>query len=362
MTTILFLGLFFTLLVIGCPIAYAMLIVSAGYMALVGLPILQLTLKTAGGVDSFTLLAIPMFLLAGNLMNNMGVTDRLFRFTSALVGHIAGGLGQVNIMASIIFAGMSGSAVADAGGLGAVEIRAMREAGYSKRFSAAITAASGNGRSGDTALNHHGCLCVSGRRKRWSPLSWRSCTGFDDGLLLMICVFMMAKRGVEPMPKMERALVGEVADSFIKHFQHSSPRRFLFFGIIMGIFTPTEASVVVVLYVLLIGAVYLGFDIKQIFYSVKQSVRSATAALFIIAVSHVFSWIITIQQVPAYLTEFLGAHIQGQTAIMLLMVLVLLLVGMFMEVLAALILLVPTFPFWPEHSTSTPSILALWWL
>jgi tripartite ATP-independent transporter DctM subunit len=142
METLLFLVFFLVLMVLRCPVSYAMLITSAIFLLFKGLPPLQLTLKTAVGVDSFPLLAIPLFLFAGNLMNALGITERIFAFASALVRHISGGLGHVNVLASIIFAGMSGSAVADAGGLGAVELKAMRQNGYPNDFSAAITAAS----------------------------------------------------------------------------------------------------------------------------------------------------------------------------------------------------------------------------
>jgi TRAP-type transport system large permease protein len=343
MTTAVFLILFFALLAIGCPIAYAMLIVSGGYMALAGLPILQLTLKTAGGIGGFTLLAVPMFLLAGNLMNTMGVTERLFRFAGVLVRHIPGGLGQVNIVASVIFAGMSGSAVADAGGLGAVEIKAMREAGYSKRFSAAITAAS---------ATIGPVIPPSITMVVYAFLSEESVGrlflgGAIPGLLMalsmMVCVVILARIGREPMPVFERAGFGEVWRAFVAALPPLMAPVILFFGIVTGVFTPTEASVVVVLYVFLIGLFYLGFDARQVFQAILQTVRTTAAAMFIIAVSHVFSWIITIQQVPAHLTEFLGASVTGRTTIMLLMVATLLIVGMFMEVLAALILLVPTF-------------------
>lgn len=145
------------------------------------------------------------------------------------------------------------------------------------------------------------------------------------------------------MPVFERAGLGEVSRAFVAALPPLLAPAILFFGIVTGIFTPTEASVVVVLYVFAIGLFYLRFDARQIFHAILQTVRTTAAATFIIAVSHVFSWIITIQQVPAHLTEFLGAEIEGRITIMLLMVVTLLIVGMFMEVLAALILLVPTF-------------------
>jgi tripartite ATP-independent transporter DctM subunit len=343
MTTAAFLLLFFSLLAIGCPIAYAMLIASAGYMALSDLPILQLTLRTTSGIDSFTLLAVPMFLFAGNLMNSMGVTERLFRFAGVLVRHVSGGLGQVNVVASIVFAGMSGSAVADAGGLGAVEIRAMRQAGYSRRFSAAITAASatiGPVIPPSITMVIYAFLSEDSVGRLFLA---GAIPGLAMAGAMMVAVYFIARGGSENMPTFERAGAREVWDAFIGALPTLLAPAILLFGILGGIFTPTEASVVVVVYVFVIGVFYLDFDRAQIFHAVLQTVRTTSAAMFIIAVSHAFSWIITIQQVPARLTAFLGAEVESATVIMMLMVAVLLVVGMFMEVLAALILLVPTF-------------------
>ena len=137
----LFLSLF-TLMLLRVPIAVALGLSSLGYIILAGLPPVVLVHNVVNGMNSFTLLAVPFFIMAGGLMNSAGITSRIFAFARSLVGWLNGGLGHVNIGASIIFAGMSGAAVADAGGLGAIEIRAMREAGYDDEFSVGVTAAS----------------------------------------------------------------------------------------------------------------------------------------------------------------------------------------------------------------------------
>lgn len=138
-----FLVLFLLLMLAGCPLAFSMILSSLSFIFLSGnIEYITIPQNMTGGLDSFPLLAIPLFLLAGTLMNELGVTDRLFTFASAMVGHITGGLGHVNVLGSMIFAGMSGSAIADAAGLGAIEIEAMNKAGYRTPFSAAVTAAS----------------------------------------------------------------------------------------------------------------------------------------------------------------------------------------------------------------------------
>ena len=139
--TVLFI-LLAVLLILGVPVAVSLALASLAYIILEGLPNVLLIHRMIGGIDSFPLLAIPFFILAGHLMNTGGITTKIFAFARALVGWLPGGLGHVNVGASVIFAGMSGAAVADAGGLGNIEIKAMREAGYETDFSVGVTAAS----------------------------------------------------------------------------------------------------------------------------------------------------------------------------------------------------------------------------
>ncbi|WP_417462980.1 TRAP transporter large permease [Kordiimonas sp.] len=342
MTTLVFLVLFFGLLILGLPVAYTMLVSSAIYIALAGLPELQLTLRASGGIESFSLLAIPMFLLAGNLMNGMGVTERIFNFAGVLVRHITGGLGHVNVVASILFAGMSGSAVADAGGLGAVEIRAMEQAGYSRRFAAAVTAASatmGPIIPPSITLVVYGFLAEEsvGRLFLGGALP-----GLLVGFGLMVIVYLLVKAGKEEAPRLPRASFGEVVSAFWKALPALLAPVILLAGILGGVFTPTEASVVVVLYVLVIGTVSMNFDFHQIIGALMATVRTTASTLFIIAVSSVFGWIISIQRLPIEIVGFMQDMFVSQAAAMALIIVILLVVGMFMEVLAALVLLVPT--------------------
>ncbi|WEX08276.1 TRAP transporter large permease [Chelativorans sp. AA-79] len=343
MNPLVFMGLFFGLLVLGMPVAYTMLLSSAAYILVSGLPEVQLTLRASGGIESFSLLAIPMFLLAGNLMNGMGVTERIFDFASVLVRHITGGLGHVNIMASVLFAGMSGSAVADAGGLGAVEIKAMEQAGYSRRFSAAVTAASatiGPIIPPSITLVVYGFLAEESIGRLFLG-------GAVPGLLvafaLMVIVFVLVKTGREEAPRLPRASFAEVGRAFWRALPALMAPVILLGGILLGIFTPTEASVVVVIYILVIGIAALEFRREQIFDALLSTVRTTASTLFIIAVSAVFAWIISIQRLPVQLVGLMEGMFVSKEAVILVMIVTLLIVGMFMEVLAALVLLVPTF-------------------
>ncbi|MCA1334714.1 TRAP transporter large permease [Pseudooceanicola marinus] len=342
MTTAIFLILFFGLLILGLPVAYTMLVTSAIYILMTGLPEIQLTMRAAGGIESFSLLAIPMFLLAGNLMNGMGVTERIFNFAGVLVRHITGGLGHVNVVASILFAGMSGSAVADAGGLGSVEIKAMENAGYSKRFSAAVTAASatmGPIIPPSITLVVYGFLAEEsvGRLFLGGALP-----GLLSGFGLMVIVYLLVKSGHETAPRLPRASRHEVCRAFWRALPALMAPVILLGGILGGVFTPTEASVVVVVYILIIGTISMGFSLPQIRNALLGTVRTASSTLFIIAVSAVFGWIISIQRLPVELVTLMEDLFVSKAAAIAVIIVILLVVGMFMEVLAALVLLVPT--------------------
>src|SRR5688572_20902027 len=142
MTIALISGVWLVLMLLGVPVGIAMIFVAMGYFAYTGIGLAFAVQRMVDGLNSFPLLAIPLFILAAAILNSAGIGDRLFGFAHALVGHIRGGLGQVNVLASLFFSGMSGSAIADAGGLGALEIKAMREAGYDDEYAGSITAAS----------------------------------------------------------------------------------------------------------------------------------------------------------------------------------------------------------------------------
>src|SRR5690606_5135685 len=142
MSILLMIGLLFVLMVVGVPVALALALSSLAFIATNGLPSMMVLSNMVNGINSFPLIAVPFFILAGNLMNTAGITTKIFDFARATVGWMPGGLGHVNVGASVVFAGMSGAAVADAGGLGSIEIKAMREAGYDTDFAVGITAAS----------------------------------------------------------------------------------------------------------------------------------------------------------------------------------------------------------------------------
>ncbi|MFQ3621309.1 MAG: TRAP transporter large permease [Spirochaetales bacterium] len=261
--------LFILLVLIRFEIAIAI-----GIASLVGILISDVGLsilvqRLVVGIDSFVFLAIPLFILAGNLMNAGGITDRIFSFARALIGHFQGGLGHANVIASIIFAGMSGSAVADAGGLGAIEIKAMNDQGYPKEFSAAITVASsviGPIIPPSIPMVLYGAMAeVSVGRLFMGGIV----PGLLVGLALMVLVHILSKRN--NYPKDERVCLKEFLSRFINSFFPILTPVIILGGIVGGIFTPTEAASVAVVYAFILSFfVYKALSIMESFTRSKN--------------------------------------------------------------------------------------------
>lgn len=334
---------FLILVLIRVPIAFAMLPIAIGYLWLTGIPTSLLAQRVAGSVDSFALLAVPMFLLAGNLMNSMGITNRIFAFASSCVRSIPGGLGHVNIIASVIFAGMSGSAIADAGGLGKVEIKAMNDAGYRKRHSAAVTAASAL----IGPIIPPSIVMVVYSFLTEESLGRLFLAGVFPGLLMalsmMVVVYIMAKTDPEGFPRMKRASLSEVWSTFTGAILPILAPVILVTGILTGIFTPTEGGVVAVLYILLIGTAYLQFKISHIMEAVIDAAQTTAITLMILAVAVIFSWIVATANVPQLFASYVTSYTQSATGVFVVIVLSVMVLGMFMEGIPIMIVFMPTF-------------------
>jgi tripartite ATP-independent transporter DctM subunit len=334
---------FIAMLALRCPVAYAMILSSAVSLWMSGLPLVNISQKLASGVDSFPLLAIPMFILAGSLMNTLGITERIFGLASALVRHIPGGLAHVNVMASVIFAGMSGSAIADAGGLGAVEMKAMNDAGYPREVSAAVTAASAT--IGPVVPPSIAMVIFAFIAEQ--SLGALFLAGILPGLLMavlmMFVIYVLSKSGYYALPALPRARRSEVWTAFRRAFLPLLAPTILVLGILLGIFTPTEAGVVVVLYVLVIGIAFLKFDIPNIRRAMIETVRTTAASLFIIAASMIFGWIVVVYRVSETTLELVSGRLDSAPMVMLFIVATMLVLGMFLEGIPAQLLTVPTF-------------------
>ena len=293
------------------------------------------------GTTGFTLLAIPFFILAGNLMNTGGITQRIFRFARALVGHIAGGLGHVSVVSSMIFSGMSGSAVADAAGLGQIQHKAMVDAGYKPTISAAIVA--GASTIGPVIppsipfVLYGAITSVSVARLFLAG----AVPGVVMGLAMMVAIWIMAKpRG---LPHDERANWLEVWISFRQAFWPLLTPVFIIGGIMTGFFTPTEASVIAALYAGALGFAYRDLTIKALPQILFVSLKQTTGLMFIIATANFFGWFTIFQRIPDELITTLTAMGTSQADFLWIVIAVILVLGCFLDGNAIFLITLPIF-------------------
>jgi C4-dicarboxylate transporter DctM subunit len=295
------------------------------------------------GTDSFPLLAVPFFVLAGALMNAGGITRRLVNFANLLVGHVRSGLALVNVVASMFFAGVTGAAVADTSAIGSVLIPAMKEEGYDLDFSAAITAASSTMGPiippsipmiiyGVSAEQSIGALFLAG-----------IIPGLLIGLALMAVAYFsnsqpQAPSGARAEAANWRSLLVGARDALLALFMPA----FILGGILAGIFTPTEAAAVSVLYAFLVGRfVYNELSWRQLPALMQESLVVTAVIMFIIANAAIFGWLVAALQLPQKIIGLLTAGISSRWLILILINFFLLLVGTFMETTASLIILTP---------------------
>jgi C4-dicarboxylate transporter DctM subunit len=344
MLTLAIFGVLVALIFLGVPIAVAMGLTAVGTFIFLGesfvLPMLAQRMYSA--TTGFTLLAIPFFILAGNLMNRGGITHRVFRFAQALVGHLQGGLGHVNVVSSMIFSGMSGAAVADAAGLGIVELEAMKKAGYGIRFSAAITAASSTiGPVVPPSIPFVIYGSITGESV--GRLFLAGCLpGVMMGLAMMIAVYFVSKR--RGFPKGQRSSFKELLISARDSIFALFMPVLIIGGILGGIFTPTEAAVVASIYALLLGLfVYREIKVKDLPDILWETIVQSVKVLFIIASAGFLGWLLIHQRIPQQVITGLTALSSTKWILMLIIIAILLVLGCFLEGIAVLVITIPVF-------------------
>ena len=331
----------FGMIALGLPVAIALAGSSGVYILVNGAPpAMVVAHRMINGVDSFPLLAVPFFILAGNLMNTAGITERIFNFALACVGWMRGGLGHVNIGASVIFAGMSGAAVADAGGLGAIEIKAMRDAGYDVDFSVGITAASSTiGPIIPPSLPMVIYGVVAG-----ASIGQLFAAGFIPGLLMAVALMLMvawfARRRGFPRDQPFRLMT--LWTTFRRAFLSLLTPGLIVGGILSGAFTPTEAAVAACAWALILGlVVYRTLTLRRFLRVSFDSIETTAVVLFVVGAASIFAWILTSNRVPEHFAGALLAVSDRPWVILLLINAILLIVGCFMETIAAITILVP---------------------
>lgn len=340
MSAIVFIGSFIGLVMLGMPIAFALIVPSIAYMFVAGYPLATIPHTLTNALDSFPLLAVPLFVLVGNLMGSSGIAKRLFHFAQLCVGHWRGGLAQVNILASLIFSGSSGSALADIGGLGAVEIRAMREAGYKNSFAAALTAAAAT--TGPIFPPSIPFIIYAATAETSAVKLLLA--GILPAIVITIglmafTAFLARKRNY---PAGDRSSGSELWKSFVSAIPALLTPLALIFGMLGGFFTATEAAGFTVFYILVISIfVYRDFEWKFLVQATWDTVRTSAILMIMVAASVLFTRMLALEQVPQLITEAMLSLSTDALVLLLIANIVVLLIGLFLETTSAILILTP---------------------
>lgn len=340
MSLLVFFIIFFALLLIGLPIYLSMLVPSIMYLLSNHMSLLMLAQKCMNGLNSFTLIAIPFFILAAQVMNSGSVTTRIFKFCRAMVGHFKGGLGYVNVLSSMIFSGMSGSAVADVGGLGQIEIKAMRDAGYDEGFTIGVTAASGTiGPIIPPSIPFVIYATYSGTSTGALFMGGILPGAFMAIVLLVMCRFMAIRTN---SPSEEKATLRQIWGTFKKSALAMLMPIIIIGGIWTGFVTPTEAALVATLYALVVSKfIYRDLTWKKLFRIIIDTIDNTMPIMLVIASATIFSFIVSYERLDAVLLDFFVNLTKNPIIILLCIDLIVWVLGMFFDCTVIVMLLTP---------------------
>ena len=333
--------LFIILILVGIPISVSMGLTSVLYIIIEGLPLSVVAQRMGNSINSFPLLAVPVFIFAGCLMNTSGITQRIFSFVRSIVGGIPGGLAHVNVLASLIFSGMSGAALADIGGLGNIEIDAMKDQGYRLDTASAITAASatiGPIFPPSIPLIIYATVAeVSGVKMLIAGIV----PGILLSGLLMLEIALLAK--IQKFPHDKNVVDRQTRMRlFIKAFPALLTPVILVGGLLSGFFSPTEVAGFTVFYAIVLGMlVYKELNWRNVKQMAGDTIRSTANIMFVVSCAAIFAFVLTIEQVPMQMKDFLLSISDNGLVQLLLANVILLIVGMVIEPIAALLVLTP---------------------
>jgi len=335
-------GSFFVLLFLGVPIAFLLGIIALFSIVVSGnIGMLKsITQIFYNGIQSFGLLAIPFFVLVGELMNSGGITKRLIHFASVLVGYIRGGLAYVNVLTNMFLASIVGSANAQVAIMGRTIVPEMEKKGYTRDFSSALTAASsimGPLIPPSMPFILYGVLAGESIGRMFIA-------GIIPGLLFgigfsLLIYFISIKQN---FPKMHRESVKQMVKAVISVLPSLSIPVLIIWGIMAGVFTPTESAAFAALISFIIGKfIYRELKIRDLPKILLNTVLTSATVIFLVATSNIFSWVLTFEQIPDKINEFLISATSSPLVFLLLVNIILFIVGMFIDAVAALVLIVP---------------------
>ncbi|MEN8825399.1 MAG: TRAP transporter large permease [Wenyingzhuangia sp.] len=332
--------IFIVCLVLRFPIAFALGLSCLMYVIIKGIPLILVPAKMYSGIDVFVLLSIPGFIFAGNLMNVGGLTEKIIFFCNHLMGHIRGGLSLVNIGASMLFAGISGTAISDTASMGAIMIPAMKKEGYDADFSCAVTASSSTiGPIIPPSVPMIIVATLSGLSVGKLFLAG-AIPGLLLGVGLMLVAYFISKK--KEYPKHPKSSIKKIVKSFVDTFWSLLMTFIILYGIIGGIFTPTEASIIAVVYALAVGAlVYKKLSIKKVQIVLIDSMKTSASLMVLVGFANLFGYILITEQVPQNISNEILEFSTNKYVVLLLINLLLIVVGTFMETIAALLILFP---------------------
>ena len=341
MEGILIIGAFLALFVLGFPVVLAIGMPCILYVFFKGLPIDLIAQRTVYALDSFPLVAVPVFLFVGSLMNSAGISRHIYKFADTATGRLPGGLAQVNIFGSLIFAGMSGSALADIGGIGRIEIDAMRAKGFKGGFAAAVTSASAIiGPIFPPSIP----LIIYGTVTGVSVLQLLL-GGIIPGLLCVVMLMLMT--GVLAVRRnYPRAGRWPTRAELWRDLKPAAPALFapviLIAGMLAGYFTPTEIAAVTVLYTVLVSWLfYRELTWAGVLRAAFETIHASAGILLIVAVAALFGWILSVEQVPQRLTDAMLAISRNPYVLLLIVNVLLIVVGMFLDSTTAILVIAP---------------------
>ena len=344
MATAILFGVMLVLLVMGVPVAFALIAAALATVLYLDLPAIVVVQQTAAGASITSLLAIPLFIFAGEIMMRGGISERLIAFASSLVGHLRGGLGQVSVLSSLFFGGVSGSAIADVSAIGGTMIPQMVKRGFDRDFAVNVSIS-----AAVVALlvpPSHNLILYSAAAGGSISIADLFAAGIMPALLLtavlMVTGWVIASRrnyAVEPFPGFKAVVL-----RFVAALPGLLLVALIFVGIRAGIFTAIESASIAVIYAVLVaGLVYRNLSWRTFLETCSGAIRTTGLILFIIGAAASFGWLLAYLQVPAAAVEFLSGFSQNKNLILLVMVLTLLALGTFMDLAPLIIICTPIF-------------------
>ncbi len=343
--TLIMIIVFFTLMLIGVPLFATLLCAAfAGFVYLGEYSMFRIMVQQFfGGLDVFSLMAIPFFILAGSLMNQAGLTDRLLLLARALVGHLKGGLGYVNIVASIIFAGVNGSAAADTSALGSILIPAMEKEGYSKSYAAGLTA----GSSLIGPIIPPSIFMILYGTMTNTSIGGLFVAGIIPGLILgtafMVMNFFYSIKHDFPVAETHFSMANLWQAIRTSAVAIIAP-VIIIGGIVLGVMTPTESGAVAVAYVIITGFLWTReLTFKSLTAAVLETTRLTSVIFIIMGAATIIGWLLTYERVPQQFAELVMQFAHNKLIVLLILSSITFIIGMFMEEVATLVLLTPVF-------------------